>query len=85
MPPYKIGLRAEGRPSVNQLLGTPFAEEKRQAMSNKGLFLGLDHDLSATLSGGYVSFWAMERLEIKLMTIIQDCRKAQTLKPGVAE
>ena len=53
-------------------------------MSNKGLFLGLDHDLSATLSGGYVSFWARERLETKLMTIIQDCRKAQTLKPGVA-
>ena len=36
--------------------GHPLAEEKRQAMNHKGLFLGLDHDLSAALSGGYVSF-----------------------------
>ena len=57
---------------LNQLLGTPFAEEKRQAMNPKGLFLGLDHDLSAALSGGYVSFWARERLESKLKAIIHE-------------
>ena len=33
---------------------------------------------------GFVSFWAQEHRETKLMTIIQDCRKSQTLKPGVA-
>ena len=53
-------------------------------MNPKGLFLGLDHDLSAALSGGYVSFWARERLESKLKAIIHECRKTQTLKPGVA-
>ena len=65
-------------------MGTPFAEEKRQAMRPKGLFLGLDHDLSSALSGGFVSFWARERLESKLKAIIHECRETQTLKPGVA-
>ena len=70
--------------ALNQLLGTPFAAEKRQAMRPKGLFLGLDHDLSSALSGGFVSFWARERLETKLKAIIHECRATQTLKPGVA-
>ena len=42
--------------SISYIGYTPFAEEKRQPMSTKGLFLGLDHDLSAALSGGFVSF-----------------------------
>lgn len=60
--------------SLNQLLGTPFAQEKRQQMSSEGLFLGLDHDMSAALSSGVVKFWARERLERKLMDIISTAR-----------
>ena len=44
--------------AINGLLGTAFADEKRQPMSLQGTFLGLDHDLSCALSEGYVAFWA---------------------------
>ena len=70
--------------SLNQLLGTPFAQEKRQQMSSEGLFLGLDHDMSAALSSGVVKFWARERLERKLMDIISTARSTGKLMPGTA-
>ena len=66
--------------SLNQLLGTPFAQEKRQQMSSEGLFLGLDHDMSAALSSGVVKFWARERLERKLMDIISTARSTGKLR-----
>ena len=47
--------------AINGLLGTSFADAKRQAMSSRGTFLGLDHDLSYALSEGYVTFWARDR------------------------
>ena len=50
-------------------------------MNHKGLFLGLDHDLSAALSGGYVSFWARERLESGCCC--QAVRIGQFLRSGV--
>ena len=34
---------------LNELLGTPFSEEKRQAMSSAEPFLGLDYDVEAAL------------------------------------
>ncbi|CAE7930742.1 unnamed protein product, partial [Symbiodinium necroappetens] len=37
---------------LNALLGTPFAESKRQPMSHRGDFLGLAHDMSRALSDG---------------------------------
>ena len=40
--------------TLNSLLGTPFAQEKRQPMSAVGLFLGLDHDVAEALSSGVV-------------------------------
>eukprot|EP00434_Breviolum_minutum_P038763 symbB.v1.2.034397.t3/scaffold4431.1/size39743/2 len=70
--------------SLNQLLGTPFAQEKRQQMSSEGLFLGLDHDMSAALSSGMVKFWVRERLERKLMDIISTARSTGKLMPGTA-
>ena len=69
---------------LNTLLGTPFAQEKRQPMSAKGLFLGLDHDLSRALSDGIVTFWARERLETKMMDIISTARQSGKLMPGTA-
>eukprot|EP00434_Breviolum_minutum_P030739 symbB.v1.2.027186.t1/scaffold2768.1/size73204/2 len=70
--------------NLNKLLGTPFAAEKRQCMSSQGLFLGLDHDVSLALQSGVVTFWARERLEEKLTSIIQDCSQQGKLSPGVA-
>ena len=70
--------------ALNALLGTPFAQEKRQAMSCEGLFLGLDHDVSNALSSGVVKFWARERLEHKLMDLITTARKTCRLMPGTA-
>ena len=69
---------------LNALLGTPFAQEKRQPMSAQGLFLGLDHDLSQALSSGVVTFWARERLESKMMDIIRTARDTKKLMPGTA-
>ena len=66
--------------TLNAMVGTPFAEEKEQHMAPAGTFLGLDHDLSQALSSGYVSFWARERLEAKLMSLIS----TGSLPPGVA-
>ena len=69
---------------LNQLLGTPFAAEKRQAMGPTGVFLGLEHDFTNTLSTGSVAFWAKDKLVQKLQGIITDSKRHQTLPPGVA-
>ena len=69
---------------LNQLLGTPFADDKRQLMASSGTFLGLDHDFSLCLSRGVVSFWARERLQSKLQDIITQCRAQGALHPGTA-
>ena len=69
---------------LNTLLGTPFAAEKRQPMSSQGLFLGLDHDVSEALSHGVVKFWVRERLETKLMDLINTSRQSHKLTGGTA-
>ena len=67
-----------------EMLGTPFAPEKRQAMAPVGTFLGLDHDLSEALSSGFVRFWARERLHSKMIDLIQQALAADALRPGLA-
>ena len=69
---------------INQLLGTPFADEKRQAMQASGAFLGLEHDFSSCLLTGAVSFWAKDKLISKLLGIIQESHRSSSLPPGVA-
>ena len=68
----------------NDMLGTPFADDKKQPMKATGQFLGLDHDVSQAVSHGYVSFWARERLEAKVLDIISTCRTNYSLLPGTA-
>ncbi|CAE7940026.1 PDI, partial [Symbiodinium necroappetens] len=51
---------------LNALLGTPFAESKRQPMSHRGDFLGLAHDMSRALSDGVVHFWPRDRIVQKV-------------------
>ena len=55
---------------LNKLLSTPFVDEKKQTMAVSGTFLGLDHDLSQCMSSGVVQFWARDRLQSKMLDII---------------
>ena len=68
---------------LNTLIGTPFAEEKRQAMTDSGLFLGLQHDLRE-VSAGIVRFWPRERLIAKMEAFLQDALSSATLSSGTA-
>ncbi|CAE7248146.1 unnamed protein product, partial [Symbiodinium sp. CCMP2456] len=47
---------------LNGMLGTPFAESKRQPMSSRGDFLGLSHDMSKALSDGVIRFCQASKL-----------------------
>ena len=49
--------------SLNDLLGTPFAEKKRQPMHPMGTNPGLDLDFSAMPESCGVKFWVRERLQ----------------------
>ena len=69
---------------LNQLLGTPFAEEKHQPMACQGLFLGLDHDFRDIPTSGQVSFWPRQRLIDKVTDMIQESKLGQVLRPGTA-
>ena len=51
--------------SLNDLLGSPYAEEKRQPMHPTGTNLGLDFDFSAIPESCGVKFWVRERLQSK--------------------
>jgi hypothetical protein len=66
------------------ILGTPFAPDKRQAMADTGVFLGLGHDLRGAWEEQAVSFWVRERLEEKVKGMIQTARKQQSLPAGTA-
>ena len=79
--------KGSAQDSLNALmreLGTPYQEEKRQKMSSRGDFLGLEHDLSKALSHGWVSLWVRERLQSKLEGIISQAEGQACLGAGVA-
>ena len=69
---------------LNNLLGTPFADEKRQAFASAGTFLGLDFNLEPISPEGLVSFWARDRLLDKVKTFISDARETGKFTPGGA-
>ena len=70
--------------TLNTLLGTPFSEEKCQKMQSTGTFLGLDHDFSQVHLKGMVQFWARDRIETKLLHLMQTAEESGKLQPGVA-
>ena len=70
--------------SLNTLLGTPFAAEKRQAMAPQGVFLGLQHSLTSCLSEGVVRFWAKDKLEEKMLGLMTTAEVSGRLAPGQA-
>ena len=69
---------------LNSLLGTPFAEEKRQNFAPSGTFLGLDFDFEPIAPQGLVTFWARDRLLDKVKTFIVDARETGKFTPGMA-
>lgn len=73
-----------GFEALNELLGTPFAADKRQPMSDMGVFLGLEHHFKDTLSTGNVEFWVKDKLVSKLSGLISSSLQAGSLPPGVA-
>ena len=59
-----------GQWAMNQLcvmIGSPFADDKKQAMQSSGTLLGLTHDLSCINKTGHVRFWARDRLHDKFV------------------
>ena len=67
--------KGSGQLAVNQLcavIGSPFAEDKKQPMQPSGTFLG--HDLASVNSNGYVKFWARSRLHDKVKDILATAR-----------
>ena len=68
----------------DDLLGAPFAEEKRQGAAEVGTFLGLDFGLSEIHTHGRARFWVRERLEQKVLTFMRDARKSGKFTPGQA-
>ena len=61
-------------------VGSPFAPEQRQTMSQEGDFLGLWHDFTMTHHTGQVQFWVRDRLQTKVTDFIHEalCSKRIT-------
>ena len=70
--------------ALNDLLGTPFAEEKKQKFSPTGTFLGIDFDFSEVPTSNCVTFWARERLLNKATTAISLARESGRFTPAQA-
>ena len=69
---------------LNTLLGTPFADSKRQPKSHRGDFLGLSHDMSRALSDGVVHFWPRDRIVQKVTAMLSEAESSSCLHPGQA-
>ena len=65
---------------LNSLLGTPFAEEKKQLMRPTGTFLGLDHDFTQ-LGNGFVTFWARDLIQ-KITAMVNEAQANGSLSAG---
>ena len=69
---------------LNALLGSPFADDKRQDMAPTGTFLGLDFDFSTVAVEGAVTFWVRARLQEKVEDMLATAEQTGVLPPGVA-
>ena len=68
----------------NEIMGSPFAEDKRQDMAPTGTFLGLDFDLSEISGDGTVAFWVRSRLQEKVEDMLATAERTGVLPPRVA-
>ena len=69
---------------LSEIMGSPFAEDKRQDMAPTGTFLGLDFDLSEISGDGTVAFWVRSRLQEKVEDMLATAERTGVLPPGVA-
>ena len=69
---------------LSEIMGSPFAEDKRQDMAPTGTFLGLDFDLSEISGDGAVAFWVQSRLQEKVEDMLATAERTGVLPPGVA-
>ena len=79
--------KGSGQNTVNQLctlIGSPFADDKKQPMQTTGTFLGLTHELDSINSTGHVKFWARCRLHDKVRDILTTARSTEKLTKGTA-
>ena len=79
--------KGSGQWAMNQLcslIGSPFAEDKKQSMQSTGTFLGLTHDLSCINQTGHVRFWARERLHDKVRDMLATARVTGHFSRGAA-
>jgi hypothetical protein len=67
-----------------KLLGTPFADPKRQIMAMEAAFLGVTHDLAQAVSGGVVRFRPKAELVEKVRGMICSAISCNRLTPGAA-
>ena len=66
------------------LLGSPFSPEKRQPMSTRADFLGLEHNTESVAEHGYISFWVRERIEQKINDMMAQAEQGNLLSAGTA-
>ena len=79
--------KGSGQLAMNQLcimIGSPFAEDKKQKMQSTGTFLGLTHDLSYINDTGHAKFWARARLHDKVRDIMATARQTGHFTRGTA-
>ena len=79
--------KGSGQWAMNQLcvmIGSPFADDKKQAMQSSGTFLGFTHDLSCINKTGHVRFWARDRLHDKVRDILATARQTGHFSRGTA-
>ena len=69
---------------LNEIMGSPFAEDKRQDVAPDGNFLGLEFDFSAITADGAVAFWVRDRLQEKVEDMLATAELCGALPPGVA-
>ena len=65
-------------------VGSPFAPEKHQTMSQEGDFLGLWHDFTMTHHTGQVQFWVRDRLNTKVTDYIHEALCSKRMTSGTA-
>ena len=78
--------KGSGQWAMNQLclmIGSPFAEDKKQTMQSTGTFLGLTHDLSCINQTGHVRFWAVPDHD-KVRDILATARQTGHFSRGTA-
>ena len=69
---------------IAELLGYPFAVDKRQLPQSTGDFLGLVHDMQHALDQDTIKLWIRDRLDKKIHEFISTAIVTQQFHPGTA-